>query len=93
MSGMSCSDFRTATVGETLAFISAYHKKMKAENEKEIHLLKIQRMNTFYLVRAMGVENIKEPTELYHLPDDDVKEIEDIDPFSDENNKLFDNFN
>lgn len=93
MSGMSCAEFRTATVGETLAFISAYHKKVKAENEKEIHLLKLQRMNTFYIVRAMGVDSIKEPNELYHLPDDDAKVIEDIDPFSDENNKLFDNFN
>jgi len=91
--GISISDFANATPGETLAYIKARQKAVKEESENEIFKLKVQRINTFQIMRSFGCE-IDSEEMLYTLPGDTYKVLKPMDLKSEEMDKFFnDKFN
>lgn len=84
---MSTSEFRSATVAETVAFINARQKRQKDDREFEIQKMQLQRLNTYYIMKSFGSE-ISDPSELYNLPGDTISETEQVS--QEELNSLFD---
>lgn len=69
-------------------FIEQRRKFEDNENEKRIEGFKIQRLNTFYLLKIAGFEGTN-ATELYALKDDPDSEIKYLDPNSPEALEMF----
>jgi len=94
---MSVNEWCNAEFGYTMLWLSEHinylNDKHKAEQAQRLEDHKINRLNTFYIMKSFGASEIKSPAELYTLDGDDIdtEQIDD-DPFSDEMNELFDNF-
>lgn len=85
---MSVSEFANSTPGETFALISARRKREDDQMIFENYKLKINRLNSYYNLKSAG-SKLNNPEELYFLNGDE--DIIPDNPFSEENNKLFEN--
>jgi hypothetical protein len=82
---MSIDEFYNSTLGDIIDFINA---RMDAKKEA----LYYQRLNTFYMVNVHLSKPMYHPSKLYPLPGDEMQnDPRNEDPFSEENNKLFEN--
>lgn len=89
---MSNTEFYESNFGDTLLFIEARRHLKQDQQDNEIYKMKIQRLNTFYLITATGAK-VSSPEKLYNLKGDEDCGQNDIDDaFSEEANEAFKNF-
>lgn len=84
---MSVSEFKNATVGETLMFIEERQRRERDEWSAKLNEYRINRLNTWIIARTFGLKQNK-PEDMYNLPDETA--TKKVDPFSKEANDFFD---